>query len=127
MRRIVLSLRVRRCAIAAIAIAAMVAVSIRIGFARRTADPRALECASATHEEHVIKERIRIHPGCPKAHFAYAQLLAKQNRNDEARRELREAERLQPGLAFAPANDVSDLSRKLGVSDEVAHSQQFHY
>lgn len=122
-----MSLRVRRYIVAAIAIAAIVAVSIRIGFARRTADPRALECASEAHEEHVIKERIRIHPGCPKAHFAYAQLLAKQNRSDEARRELREAERLQPGLAFAPAKEVNDLSRKLGVSDEVAHPGRFHF
>ncbi len=127
MRRMVLSLRVRRYAIAAAAIAAIVAVSIRIGFARRSVDPRALECATETHEENVVKERIRIHPGCPKAHFAYAQLLAKQNRRDEARRELRRAESLQPGLAFAPPTTVNDLASKLGMSDEVAHPRQFRF
>lgn len=121
-----MSSRVRRCAIAAIAIA-LVAVSIRIGFARRSVDPRAAQCASDAHAERVIKERIRIHPGCPRAHFAYAQLLAGQSRNQEARRELREAERLQPGLSFAPANGVNDLARKLGMSDEIAHPRQFHF
>lgn len=111
----------------AVLVAALTVGSIRIGFARRSAGPSASECPGQTQSERAVKERIRIHPGCPRAHFAYAQLLSEQGRNEEARRELREAQRLQPGLSFVPDKTVSALAGKLGMSDEIAHPGQFHF
>ena len=74
-------------------------------------------------------ERIRIHPQCPRAHLAYAQLLAQLGRNGEARRELGEAERLEPGLPFAPPAAVDELARKLGMSQQLSKLKQtqFHF
>lgn len=74
-----------------------------------------------------VCERIRIHPQCPRAHLAYAQLLAEAGRNVEARRELSEAERLQPGLPFAPRATVDELARKLGMSDDFPTQTRFHF
>jgi uncharacterized protein len=71
-----------------------------------------------------VCERIRIHPGCPRAHFAYAQLLAGLGRDGEARRELGEAERLEPGLPFAPRATVDELARKLGMSEQLPKRKQ---
>lgn len=74
-------------------------------------------------------QRIRIHPQCPKAHLAYAQLLAQRGRNSEARRELGEAERLEPGLPFAPPATVDELARKIGMSEQIPKRRQtqFHF
>ncbi len=74
-------------------------------------------------------ERIRIHPDCPKAHLAYAQLLAGAGRNVEARRELSEAQRLAPGLPFAPPAAVDELARKLGMIEQLPKRRQtqFHF
>ena len=74
-------------------------------------------------------ERIRIHPQCPRAHLAYAQLLAQLGRNGEARRELGEAERLEPGLPFAPPATVDELARELGMSEQLPKLKQtqFHF
>lgn len=74
-------------------------------------------------------ERIRIHPQCPKAHLAYAQLLAQMDRIGEARRELGEAERLEPGLPFAPRATVDELARKLGMIEQIPKrtQTQFHF
>ena len=74
-------------------------------------------------------ERIRIHPQCPRAHLAYAQLLAGLGRDSEARRELGEAERLEPGLPFAPPATVDELARKLGMIEQLPKRRQteFHF
>jgi len=79
--------------------------------------------------ERAVCERIRIHPGCPRAHLAYAQLLAELGRKGEARRELGEAERLEPGLPFAPPATVDELARKLGMSEQIPKRKQtqFHF
>ena len=70
-----------------------------------------------------------MHPQCPRAHLAYAQLLAGLGRNREARRELGEAERLEPGLPFASPATVSELARKLGMSEQISAPRQtrFHF
>ena len=49
------------------------------------------------------------HPTSAKAHYVEAELLAKQGLMSKADAELRTAERLQPGLAFAKPEAVSKL------------------
>jgi hypothetical protein len=87
-------------------------------FAGQPADKltQALESGDLSAPERAVRERIRIHPGCPRAHLAYASLLAQQGRNREARSELTEAERLEPGLPFASPGTVDELARKLGMA-----------
>jgi hypothetical protein len=53
----------------------------------------------------VLKE----HPNSAKAHYVQAELLAKQGLASRADAELRTAERLEPGLAFAKPDAVSKL------------------
>ena len=97
-------------------------------FPDRPAD-RASHRGGLSGPERAVCERIRIHPQCPKAHLAYAQLLAQLGRNGEARRELGEAERLEPGLPFAPPATVDELARKLGMSQQLSKLKQtqFHF
>jgi hypothetical protein len=97
-------------------------------FSDRPAD-RASQSGGLSGPERAVCERIRIHPQCPKAHLAYAQLLAQLGRNGEARRELGKAERLEPGLPFAPRATVDELARKLGMSEQFAKRKQtqFHF
>ena len=85
---------------------------------------RAPQSKELSEAERAVRERIRIHPRCPRAHLAYAQLLAEEGRNDEARRELTEAERLEPGLPFAPPASVGELARKLRMSDQLPRGKQ---
>ena len=87
-------------------------------FAGQPADKikQALESGDLSASERAMRERIRIHPGCPRAHLAYAALLAQQGRNAEGRRELTEAERLEPGLSFASPGAVGELARRLGMA-----------
>jgi len=101
--------------------------------ATRAYSDRTVDRASATGgmsgPERAVCDRIRAHPGCPRAHLAYAQLLAGQGRIGEARRELAAAERLQPGLSFAPTATVDELARRLGMSDQLPKRTQtrFHF
>ncbi|MBC7703566.1 MAG: tetratricopeptide repeat protein [Rhodoferax sp.] len=55
--------------------------------------------------DQVLKE----HPNSAKAHYVQAELLAKQGLVSRADTELRTAERLEPGLAFAKSDAVSKL------------------
>ncbi len=55
--------------------------------------------------DQVLKE----HPNSAKAHYVQAELLAKQGLASRADTELRTAERLEPGLAFAKPDAVSKL------------------
>lgn len=55
--------------------------------------------------DQVLKE----HPNSAKAHYVQAELLAKQGMVSKADTELRTAERLQPGLAFAKPDAVEKL------------------
>jgi hypothetical protein len=97
-------------------------------FPDRPAD-RASHSDGLSGPERAVCERIRIHPQCPRAHLAYAQLLAQLGRNGEARRQLGEAERLEPGLPFAPPATVDELARKLGMSEQLPKRKQtqFHF
>lgn len=77
------------------------------------------ESGDLSAAERAVRERIRIHPGCPRAHLAYAELLAQQGRTAEARSELTEAERLEPGLPFASPAAVHELALKLGIAGQL--------
>ena len=57
----------------------------------------------------MMDQVLKAHPNSAKAHFAEAELLAKQAKLNQARTELGTAERLQPGLAFAQPQAVSSL------------------
>jgi hypothetical protein len=97
-------------------------------FRDRPAD-RAAQSGGLSGPERAVRERIRIHPQCPRAHLAYAQLLAQLGRDGEAKRELGEAERLEPGLPFAPRATVDELARKLGMIEQLPKRRQteFHF
>jgi hypothetical protein len=57
----------------------------------------------------MMDQVLKAHPDSAKAHFAEAELLAKQGKFNPARAELANAERLQPGLPFAKPQAVSSL------------------
>lgn len=63
---------------------------------------------------------LRNHPDSAKAHFVEAQLLAKQGRLDSAAAELRDAERLAPGLPFAKAQAVDALRGRIAGTRQAA-------
>ncbi len=88
---------------------------------------QALASGDLPTAERAVRDRIRAHPECPRAHLAYAALLAQQGRKTEARRELLEAERLEPGLPFAPPSAVGELARKLGIADQLPKRTQWHF
>ncbi len=70
------------------------------------------QAAQAGHyieAQDMMDQVLKAHPNSAKAHFAEAELLAKQGKLNQARTELGAAERLQPGLAFAKPQAVSNL------------------
>ncbi len=64
------------------------------------------------------------HPNSAKAHYVEAELLAKQGLLSKADTELRTAERLQPGLAFAKPEAVSKLKAIIAAPRAPAQSAQ---
>ncbi|HUY26284.1 MAG TPA: hypothetical protein VMV27_02590 [Candidatus Binataceae bacterium] len=112
----------RRIALAAGMMLCMALAATR-AFSERPAD-RAAQGSGLSGPERAVCERIRIHPQCPRAHLAYAQLLAQLGRNGEAKRELGEAQRLEPGLSFAPPATLDELARKLGMTEQLAKRKQ---
>ena len=79
------------------------------------AEPSMHEVYQAAQAGHYIEAQdmmdqvLKAHPNSAKAHFAEAELLAKQGKLHPARAELATAERLQPGLPFAKPQAVSSL------------------
>lgn len=79
------------------------------------ADPSMQEVYQAAKEGRFIEAQsmmdqvLKEHPNSAKAHFVQAELLAKQGMLTKADTELRTAERLSPGLAFAKPDAVSKL------------------
>jgi hypothetical protein len=59
----------------------------------------------------MMNQVLRDHPNSAKAHYAEAEILAKQGRAGEARSELDRAEQLAPGLPFASQASVQELRR----------------
>jgi len=61
----------------------------------------AVRAGNLAQAETMLHEVIRAKPGSAKAHYELGQILARQGKNDDARRELVEAERIDPSLKFA--------------------------
>jgi uncharacterized protein len=57
----------------------------------------------------MINQVLKEHPNSAKAHYVDAEILAKTGHLVEAREELNNAERLEPGLAFASPQAVQQL------------------
>jgi predicted Zn-dependent protease len=85
---------------------------------------RALHKGDLPAAERMVHTILRTYPDCPRAHFAYAEILAQQGKITKARHELTTAERLEPGLSFAPPATVERLVRKLGMSGRFPTAQQ---
>ena len=79
------------------------------------ADPSMQDVYQAAKEGRYIEAQsmmdqvLKEHPNSAKAHYVQAELLAKQGMLSKADTELRTAERLSPGLAFAKPDAVSKL------------------
>lgn len=62
----------------------------------------------------LMMERVlRAHPDSAKAHYVEAELLARMDRPSLAEKELKTAERLEPGLAFAKSQSVVELRQQI--------------
>jgi hypothetical protein len=66
----------------------------------------------------VLKE----HPNSAKAHYVEAELLAKQGQMGNADEELKNAERLMPGLSFAKPQAVQELRNQIAATRRVSQS-----
>jgi hypothetical protein len=97
--------------------AALLSVVLAAGAPAFGADPtlnQVYEAAQAGHldqAQSMMNEVLRDHPNSAKAHYAEAEILAKQGRGGEARRELDRAEQLAPGLPFVSQTSVQELRR----------------
>jgi hypothetical protein len=88
---------------------------------------QAAEQGHFTEAEGMMDQVLKDHPNSAKAHFAEAELLAKQGLMSKAEAELRNAERLQPGLSFAKPQVVSNLKALISASrGQVRTDQSLH-
>lgn len=67
----------------------------------------------------MIAKVLKSHPNSAKAHYVHAELLAMENRLDDAREALDRARDISPELSFAKAESVTKLERKLEKPVEV--------
>jgi len=85
------------------------------------------QAAQSGHVEQALQMMqpvLKAHPDSGKAHYVQAELLARQGKAAEARAELRNAERLAPGLPFARPDAVQQLQRELGQGPATAPPRQ---
>ncbi|QNK67923.1 tetratricopeptide repeat protein [Variovorax sp. PAMC26660] len=61
----------------------------------------------------MIAKVLKNHPNSAKAHYVHAELLAMENKLDDAREALALAKEIAPGLPFAKAESLAKLERKL--------------
>ena len=64
----------------------------------------------------MINQVLKEHPNSAKAHYVDAEILAKTGHMNEARAELNNAERLEPGLTFASPQAVQDLKAMVSAA-----------
>jgi tetratricopeptide (TPR) repeat protein len=77
---------------------------------------QAAEAGKFAQAQQMMDQVLRDHPNSGKAHFAEAELLAKEGRINQARTELASAERLEPGLPFAKPAAVQELKSLLAAN-----------
>jgi hypothetical protein len=104
-----------------IALALALGILVGGGLAR-AADPtpsqvyQAPEGGKLTGTQQMMGQVLREHPRSAEAHWLAAQLAARAGQYGPARRELRTAQRLAPGLPFARPRSVLALERQLGLA-----------
>lgn len=87
--------------------------------ARAADDPSLQDVNNAVRSGHLAEAQsmmqtvLRDHPNSAKAHFVDAEVLARLQRLDDARRELARAEELEPGLTSIRSATVEDLRHRL--------------
>lgn len=92
------------------------------------ADPSARDIYAAAEAGHLAQARSMIdrvlkdHPNNAKARYISAELYARQNDFADARAELNQAERLQPGLPFAKPLSVTALKRELSAASRPTYA-----
>lgn len=77
---------------------------------------QAAEAGNYREAQNMMDQVLRDHPNSAKAHFAEAELLAKQGRAANSQAELSTAERLAPGLPFAKPAAVQELKARITTS-----------
>jgi hypothetical protein len=83
---------------------------------------QAAESGRMTEAQAMMDQVLRDHPDSAKAHFVEAELLARQGRIADARKELATAERLAPGLPFAKPQTVQNLKARLAMTTAPAEA-----
>jgi clan AA aspartic protease (TIGR02281 family) len=81
------------------------------------------EAATTGHlkeAQEMISRVLSNHPKSAKAHWVQAEVFAKANRTNQARAEVLEAERLNPGLTEISPKAVRELKAELGLTIEGA-------
>lgn len=76
----------------------------------------AAQSGNLNQAQAMIGQVLKDHPNSAKAHFVDAEILAKSGHFAEARNELNNAEKLEPGLPFAQPRAVQELKAKVGES-----------
>ena len=110
----------RKSLVVVTAIALVLALSSR-GRAGAAAEPtmhQIYEAATTGHldkAQEMITQVLANHPKSAKAHWVQAEVYAKANKTNLARSEVREAERLNPGLTEISAKAVRQLKTELGL------------
>jgi hypothetical protein len=77
---------------------------------------QAAEAGHIVQAEQMLDQVLKDHPRSGEAHYAAAQVYAKAGDFSRARTELAIADRLEPGLPFAPSGAVSTLRRELSAA-----------
>ncbi|HEV7815786.1 MAG TPA: tetratricopeptide repeat protein [Janthinobacterium sp.] len=85
----------------------------------------AAEAGKFSEAQAMMDQVLRDHPNSAKAHFAEAELLAKQGRMSNAEAELNTAERLAPGLPFAKPASVQNLKDRIAASHAPARTSSY--
>jgi gag-polyprotein putative aspartyl protease len=119
----------RNSAVVLAAVAAVLVFSSIDRAAAFAAEPtmkQIYEAATTGHldkAQEMIGEVLASHPNSAKAHWVQAELFAKEGKNNFARSEVLEAERLNPGLTEFGAKAVRELKIQLGLLPTNASSE----
>jgi Flp pilus assembly protein TadD len=103
--------------------ATLLAAAVMFAVPAFAADPTiqqvyaAAEAGNFSAAQSMMDQVLRDHPNSAKAHFAEAELQAKQGRMGNAETELNTAERLAPGLPFAKPASVQNLKDRIAFLD----------
>jgi clan AA aspartic protease (TIGR02281 family) len=118
----------RHSLVIATAIAFLLALSASNWATGSNAEPTMKQIYDAAANGHLdkaqemITEVLASHPASAKAHWVQAEIFAKAGKNNLARSEVLETERLNPGLTEFSAKAVRELKAQLGLLDPTIDS-----